>query len=203
MPCNLSPETIDKTIAFHGHTCPGLAIGIRAAELALRELGDSPEVNMVAVSETDMCGVDAIQFITSCTYGKGNFLHRDYGKMAFSFYDRNSGKGFRAMVKPGIKDEIDNELAVLMRKDDNGSITPAESERITVLREISRQLFMTLELDEMFVISQPNEPVPTPARVLESMVCECCNESIMESRSRRLGGKTLCIPCFSAQEQKI
>jgi len=203
MPCNFSSETIDKTIDFHGHSCLGLAIGIRAAELALRELGDSPDVDMVAVSETDMCGVDAIQFITSCTYGKGNFLHRDHGKMAFSFYDRNNGKGFRTFIKPEIKDETDNELAVLMRKDGVGSITPAESDRIPVLREMLRKRIMTLELDEIFVITPPKEPVPTPARILESLVCECCNESVMESRTRRLGGKTLCIPCFNAREQKI
>lgn len=203
MSCNFTPDTIDKTIEFHGHSCPGLAVGIRAAELALRELGDSPDVDMVAVSETDMCGVDAIQFLTTCTYGKGNFLHRDHGKMAFSFYDRNNGKGFRAFIKPGIKDEIDNELAVLMRKDSDGTITSAEKDRIAALRKMLQELFMALELDDMFVITQPKEPVPTPARILESLVCECCNESVMESRTRRMGGKTLCIPCFNAREQKI
>ncbi|MBW2580124.1 MAG: formylmethanofuran dehydrogenase, partial [Deltaproteobacteria bacterium] len=30
---------IQKTVAFHGHMCPGLAIGIRAAEVALRDIG--------------------------------------------------------------------------------------------------------------------------------------------------------------------
>jgi formylmethanofuran dehydrogenase subunit E len=29
----ISPELIKATIDFHGHSCPGLAIGIRAAEL--------------------------------------------------------------------------------------------------------------------------------------------------------------------------
>ncbi|NDV19889.1 formylmethanofuran dehydrogenase [Pseudodesulfovibrio sp. JC047] len=203
MPCELSSETIEQTVNFHGHTCPGLAIGIRAAELALQELGTSSDVDMVAVSETDMCGVDAIQFITSCTYGKGNFLHRDHGKMAFSFYDRNSGKGFRAVLNPEIRDTADNELAVLMRKADANTATPDEKKRITALRTLLRERFMTLDLHEMFTVMPPKEPIPTPARVLESLTCDCCHESVMESRTRRLGGQTLCIPCFTAREQKI
>jgi formylmethanofuran dehydrogenase subunit E len=28
---------IEGAVKFHGHSCPGLAIGIRAAEIALRE----------------------------------------------------------------------------------------------------------------------------------------------------------------------
>lgn len=89
MSCTFSNDLIEKTISFHGHSCPGLAIGIRAAELALRELGSRE--NLVAVVETDMCGVDAIQFLTGCTYGKGNLIHKDHGKMAFSFNDRTDG----------------------------------------------------------------------------------------------------------------
>ena len=29
----------EKCVAFHGHSCPGLAIGARAAEIALELLG--------------------------------------------------------------------------------------------------------------------------------------------------------------------
>ncbi len=100
MSCTFPTHIIEDTIAFHGHSCPGLAIGIRASELAFRELGTPEETNMVAIAETDMCGVDAIQFLTDCTLGKGNFMHRDFGKMAFSFFDRNTGKGFRALLNP-------------------------------------------------------------------------------------------------------
>jgi formylmethanofuran dehydrogenase subunit E len=44
---------------------------------------------------------------------------------------------------------------------------------------------------------------PRPARILTSHACEQCGEMTMESRTRRLGGQTLCIPCFADQEQKI
>jgi len=180
MSCNIPTELIDQTIAFHGHSCPGLAIGIRAAELAMRELGSPAEVDMVAVSETDMCGVDAIQFLTDCTYGKGNFLHRDYGKKAFSFFDRKTGKGFRAVLSQDVFSGIDQGQ-----------------------REKALELFMTLDLDDMFSITRLECEPPRPAKILESLTCEQCGESVMESRTRRFAGQTYCIPCFGTIEQKI
>ncbi|MDQ6799068.1 MAG: FmdE family protein, partial [Actinomycetota bacterium] len=66
-------ETTRRIVDFHGHMCPGLAMGIRAAEVALAEIGPhSVDEEVVAIVETDMCGVDAIQFLTGCTFGKGN-----------------------------------------------------------------------------------------------------------------------------------
>jgi len=68
---NFSPETIDRVIDFHGHTCPGLAIGIRVSELALERLGTPESGKLVAVVETDMCGVDAVQFLTGMYLWEG------------------------------------------------------------------------------------------------------------------------------------
>ena len=203
MPCTFSEDIIEKTIAFHGHSCPGLTIGIRAAELAIRELGNPTEIEMVAISETDMCGVDAIQFITGCTYGKGNFLHRDLGKMAFSFFDRKTGKGLRALLNPGVRAGMDTELATLMAKQDQGSATQDDRDRIRELRSLLKERFMKLELEEMFDVTQLKEGLPRPAKILASLTCDCCGESVMESRTRRFSGKTVCIPCFATMEQKI
>ncbi len=48
-------EAVDRAKAFHGHFCPGLATGIRAAEIALREIGShSKDEEVVAIVETDM-----------------------------------------------------------------------------------------------------------------------------------------------------
>lgn len=76
---------IQGTQRFHGHRCPGLATGIRVAEVALREIGPhSIDEEVVAIVETDNCAVDAIQYLTGCTFGKGNLIHRDYGKNVFT-----------------------------------------------------------------------------------------------------------------------
>gem|GEM_PF-194176 len=106
MSCTIPNDRIKETIAFHGHVCPGLSYGIRAAELCLSRLGANTADNpVVAVVETDMCGVDAIQFLTGCTFGKGNLIHRDLGKMAFNFYTpppTNGGvPGGHQALRPG------------------------------------------------------------------------------------------------------
>ena len=59
----IDEQLVKETTDFHGHWCPGLAIGIRAAEWALKEMGKAPDEEIVAVVETDMCGVDAIQYL--------------------------------------------------------------------------------------------------------------------------------------------
>ena len=50
MTTTLSPETIKQTIAFHGHWCPGLALGTRAAEWALEEMGKAADEEILRVA---------------------------------------------------------------------------------------------------------------------------------------------------------
>jgi len=203
MGCSIATDSIDKTIAFHGHQCPGLVIGIRAAELALKRLGDTEGKDLVAVVETDMCGVDAIQFLTDCTFGKGNLIHKDYGKMAFSFYDRGKGMGFRMLLRPDVSGDLDSELRGLMKKAEDGTASEEERARIQILREKLQDRYMNLNLEEMFIVTEAVSSAPKPARILQSLRCEACGEMTMESRTRRFEGKTLCFPCFEKVEQKV
>ncbi len=182
MTCTIDKDIIDKTIEFHGHTCPGLAIGIRASELAMQEFNmgakRSPDAKpMVCVVETDMCGVDAIQFLTDCTFGKGNLIHKDFGKAGFTFFDREENKGFRA---------------VFIKQAGNNDDRNAYIDKI-----------MNADLDTLFKVEKIAEPPVKPARILQSIECENCGEMTMESRIRRFDGKYLCIPCFMENEQKI
>ncbi len=176
MSCSIDQDTIQATIAFHGHSCPGLAIGIRAAELAREKLDIHRTANTICVTETDMCGVDAIQFLTGCSFGKGNLVHRDYGKSAFTFFNRDSGKGFRALFK------------------DMGR---------GLDREERTQQLMDADLDSLFDIEDIEVPPVRPARILRSIACDQCGEMTMESRIRLFDGKQFCFPCFGKVEQKI
>ena len=202
MPCAFSTDVLDQVMAFHGHRCPGLTIGIRAAEYARAEF-PGPDVNLTCVTETDMCGVDAIQCLTGCTYGKGNLIHRDHGKMAFSFFDRTSGRGVRLLLRPEARGGLDEELGRLMSAMQSGAATEADRQRAAQLRAELEERFMRLDLAEMFARTPLDGPAPRPARVLKSLPCEGCGEMTMESRTRRFAGQTLCIPCFAQVEQKI
>ena len=89
------PEDFQKGVDFHGHVCPGLAIGYRAAKAGMEWLSAkrAEDEEVVAIVETDACGADAIQVLTGCTFGKGNFFHRDYGKQVFTLLGRKIGGG--------------------------------------------------------------------------------------------------------------
>lgn len=195
-------QQIEAVIAFHGHFCPGLAIGIRAAELAQRELGNPTADEIVAVVETDMCGVDAIQFLTGATLGKGNLIHRDYGKMAFSFFRRDTGKGFRAVLHPQARGGMDEEMAELTEKIRTGLADEHDRQHLGELRSNLQNKFMSLPLQEMFLLTPQTQRAPRPPRVLLSLACDHCGEKAMESRTRRFCGQTLCLPCFAEVEQK-
>ena len=104
MPIENLPEDFKPVIAFHGHLCPGLTIGYRAANAARKALGlerDQDE-ELVAVVENDACGVDAIQYLLGCTLGKGNLIFRDLGKQAFTIFRRKDGKGVRLVFRGNI-----------------------------------------------------------------------------------------------------
>ncbi len=199
----LTEDTIRQTVAFHGHMCPGLAIGMRAAELALRDIGPhAHDEEVVALVETDMCGVDAIQFLTGCTFGKGNLIHLDYGKNAFTFYRRSDGKGIRIVTRPEALGSPDPEWKALRDRMGEGDLTAEERQRFRELHEaLSRQILDT-PLDELFELQEPQGKVPHHARVVDSLTCESCGERVMETRTRRFAGKTLCIPCFKHLEQR-
>ncbi len=202
MPCSISKELVDKTIAFHGHSCPGLAIGIRAAELALKEIGRGPDEEIVAVVETDMCGVDAIQYLTGCTYGKGNLIHMDYGKNAFTFYRRRDNKALRCVTRRDVFGDAGPALRELSRKVQGEGLTEDEEKTWRRIREGISKHIMESDLSELFEIKEPAHPVPKKASLVGSQVCESCGESVMETRTRRFRDRVLCIACFDAVEKR-
>jgi len=199
---SISPELIQQTVNFHGHSCPGLALGIRAAEVALDEFGRSSDEDIVAVVETDMCGVDAVQFLTGCTFGKGNLIHLDYGKNAFTFCRRSDGKAIRIIARPEVLSSQDDRLVSLRKKMANEELTSEEQKLLKdAMAARTKRIFET-SLDQLFEITPVKTSIPRKARLMESMICEACGEATMESRTRRFLGQTLCIPCFEAMEKR-
>jgi formylmethanofuran dehydrogenase subunit E len=198
----IDEQRIKETTSFHGHWCPGLAIGIRAAEWALKEMGKSPDEEIVAVVETDMCGVDAIQYLTGCTFGKGNLIHKDYGKNAFTFYRRRDGKAMRLVTRPTMYGDSGPILRKLHHKMQAEGLTKEEEKTWQETRARLSKRIMESDLAEVFDFKTPNHPVPKKARILSSLTCEICGEPVMETRTRRFNDQVLCIPCFEAVEKR-
>ena len=160
----------DACVAFHGHACGGLTIGYKAAVYAMELLGltRAEDEAVVCIAENDACGVDAIQVILGCTVGKGNLLFHLRGKQAFSFYERNSGRSVRLVLKP----------------------TPAFPEKEGKSRYLQDTPAAALFDKKETVLSLPER-----ARLFVSKPCSCCGELTAESMLRLENGQLVGLDC--------
>ena len=170
-----------ECINFHGHACPGLAFGYKASETAaeilripLEKAGDK---EIVCISENDACGVDCIQYLLSCTVGKGNLLFRLTGKPVYTFFRRDNKKGIRLAVKNFDKESYGREELI--------------------------QYILDSPADDIFDISEPRVELPEKARMFQSVVCECCGESAREDKIRLQDGRKVCLDCFESYERSF
>lgn len=168
----MSKQLWDKAVTFHGHECPGLAIGVKACEAAMKkmQIGFSSDEEIVCVTENDACGVDAIQAIFSCTLGKGNLLYRGTGKQAFSFFNRKTGE----------------KLRVYLKQQKNPDMERAEWQ----------EYLLNAPVDEIFSFSEPKFDLPEKAKIFQTIICEICGEGAPEHKMRLQDGKTVCADCF-------
>ena len=196
-------DRVRRVREFHGHLCPGVIIGVRAAEVALREIGPhSPDEEVVAIVETDMCAVDAIQLLTGCTFGKGNLIHRDYGKNAYTFVRRSDGKAVRIVTRPGAWPARNPEHQTLGEQVGTGKATESEVRRYWELQEERALAILDIPEERLFELGHVEVDVPPRARSHDSIQCEECDEETMETRIRIFAGRTLCIPCFRQAEAR-
>ena len=191
-------RTFEDAVLFHGHRCPGLALGYRAAEVGLQALGAGPsgDEEVVAVVENDACGVDGLQVRAGCTFGKGNLLFLDHGKHVYTFWDRGTGRGVRLVSRPDLSTaRIDPAFGPLRERVHSGVANADErAEYDRRLRAVCDAI-LAQPADELFTITQVEEPAPAPARIHASEICEACGESVAAHRVRTVDGRRLCIPC--------
>jgi formylmethanofuran dehydrogenase subunit E len=187
-------QDLRDTIQFHGHLCPGLALGYRVAKAALRELNTDrpPDEELVAVVENDSCAADAIQFVTGATFGKGNLIFRDYGKHVYTFINRATGKAVR--ISEDFRGfEGDVRYDDLRKRQEAGEDISREMQQFKMEKAAA---ILTAEEKDIFTITPVSMPAPEEAKTRKSLRCAACGEKFMESRGRGRDGSIVCIPCF-------
>jgi len=177
------PADLAHAVEFHGHLCPGLTIGYLATRIGLEKLGveRAEDEELIAIVENKSCAVDAVQALAGCTFGKGNLFFRDHGKMVFTFASRISGKAVRVSVKHRTN-----------ASDESASEDPAER------RDRQTRTMLKQSPEELFMIREEDLDVPRTAEIRQSVVCSRCGESVMDTRTRAVDGKVVCIPCATA-----
>ena len=193
----MQSEDFKRCEAFHGHVCGGLAIGYQAATAGLDWLRGKRALDeeLVAIVETDACCVDAIQVLTGCTFGKGNLLYRDYGKMGFTFFNRRTGQGVRLSMNPDTFRVNDRQIE-LFKKTREGSITEAEQEELKTLGLQRTMEVLDTRPEDLFSMAPVTAGMPDKARIEPSKPCSRCGEPTMASKLETVDGSPVCRGCM-------
>lgn len=179
-------EYLQEAEIAHGHLCAGQVLGVRLAMLGLTKLGiDDPRgkdrKRLVTFVEIDRCATDAVAVVTGCRLGKRALKFRDWGKMAATFVDVNSGKAVRIAAK-----ESSKALARQMHPE----LENKNSQQMLAYREMPD--------DDLFTIQWVKVDLPPeefPGYKSERIVCEICGEGINFRRELEREGKILCRAC--------
>lgn len=177
----------------------GVTVGYLAAQLGMKLLGEtrSADEELTVIVETDACCCDAIQILTGCTFGKGNFFYQDYGKMAFTFASRTTGRGVRLVLKPSVF-EIPQRESELSGKIASGNSTVAEQKEYEEMYEARGEKFFSGGPEAFFDIEQIEESVlPPKAPRAPSIPCDICGEMVMQTKLTEVGGHMVCRGCHN------
>jgi formylmethanofuran dehydrogenase subunit E len=168
----------------HGHLCAGQVLGVRLAMHGLRELGITDPIaerkRLITYVEIDRCVTDAVAVVANCRLGKRALKFRDWGKVAATFVDLQTGRAVRVAAKESSKQ--------------------AARERYPELEKEAGQQKAYAELpDDILFNTQWVKvevgPEDLPGFKGRRVVCAECGEGINFKREVIRDGRTLCRSC--------
>lgn len=187
-----SSELVDEVFKFHGHLCPGGALGIRVSEVALAAVGHhSKKTPVVALVESSLCEVDAIQYLTGCTLGKRNLIHRDHGKRIYTFWRRSEASGIRIVSKV----ETPADLYAVHQRIHDGVATPDEVQAFEQIQVTRREHVMQAPVDELFDVEIFGQGAPSETRLVEHVPCQSCGDRTAVTHLHDVGDEMVCPVC--------
>jgi len=181
-------EVLLKNSAIaHGHLCPGQVVGVRMAMLGCRLIGlDEPRRHdqikkLIVYVEMDRCTADAVAHVTGVKLGRRSLKFMDYGIMAATFVNLETGKAYRALsteearslanaYAPEIAEKYPQQLEAYKRMPDS------------VLFRVQE---VRVKIDECDL------PGPTRYKAL----CSRCGQMVRDQREVIKNGDVLCKPC--------
>lgn len=161
----------EKAAEFHGHKCPGLAIGYKVSLLALKHLEIKDDINdedIVCIAETDACGVDAVQVILKATVGTGAMRIMYTGKQAFNIFNRKNGKKARFVL---------NDMQNFNSKEER------------------MEYILSADEEKLFTIKEVKMDFPEKAKIFNSYICAECDEKTAENAVSLINGRYVCNSC--------
>jgi formylmethanofuran dehydrogenase subunit E len=177
-------EYLQLAAVAHGHLCAGQVLGVRLAMLGLRELGITDPIaerkRIVTYVEIDRCMTDAIGLVANCRLGKRALKFRDWGKVAATFVDLQTGRAIRIAARESSK-EIARNMFPDMTKDAGQQKAYAE---------LSEEVLFDKRWVKVEVKAHDLPGYKGPR-----VVCAECGEGINFAREVLQGDRTLCRAC--------
>jgi formylmethanofuran dehydrogenase subunit E len=178
-------ELLRQAEIAHGHLCAGQILGVRMAMLGCSRLGiDDPRgrdrKRLVTWIEIDRCATDAIGVVTGCRLGKRALKFRDWGKMAATFLDLQTGRAIRVVALESSKQRAHDLYPELAKND----------QQMQAYREMPDADLFSEQWVE--VTLHPHE---MPGYKGQRVACAQCGEGINYDRFVERDGARLCLAC--------
>ncbi len=168
----------------HGHLCAGQVLGVRMAMRGLSELGIDVErepKRLIVYVEIDRCAADAVASVAGVSLGRRTLKFLDYGKMAATFVDQETGDAVRVVALDDARERARAYAPVGMEKH--------RAELIA---------YQKMPDDELMVVQRVQVSISRfdlPGHPLRRVFCSRCGEGINDAREVILNGETLCRAC--------
>ncbi len=185
-------ELLEEAEIAHGHLCAGQVLGVRMAMLGCARLGISDprgkdRKRLVIFVEIDRCATDAIGVVTGCRLGKRALKFRDWGKMAATFVDLETGRAVRISARESSK-EAARQL--------HPEIENRNQQQMLAYRELPENILFAEEWVHVALNARE-----FPGHKGDRVVCAVCGEGINYERYTVRDGQKLCLGCASPEER--
>jgi formylmethanofuran dehydrogenase subunit E len=171
----LSPltELLVDCEAQHGHMCPGQVLGARMALLGCRLIGiDDPKggdrKKLIVWVEVDRCMADALSAATGARLGRRSLKFMDYGKVAATFLNLETGMAIR-----------------LVALETSRSLADVQYAHIESKKERQMRAYMSASDKDMFKIEYVRVEIKEadlPGRPKSRVICTKCGEGVNDER---------------------
>lgn len=177
-------EYLELAAVTHGHICAGQVLGVRLAMYGLKELGIEDPIaerkRIVTYVEIDRCVTDAVALVANCRLGKRALKFRDWGKVAATFCDLNTGRAVRIAAKETSKQAAKDLFPEL----------PREQGQQKAYAQLSDDVLFSKEWVKVEIHAEDLPGFKGPR-----VVCAACGEGINFKREVIQDGRTLCRAC--------
>jgi formylmethanofuran dehydrogenase subunit E len=180
-------ELLEASAAAHGHLCPGQVVGVRMAMLGCRLIGLSEPTRreqikkLIVYVEMDRCTADAVAHVTGVKLGRRSLKFVDYGIMAATFLNLESGKAFRVVSTEEARD-----LAAVYAPEVSGK----SRQQLTAYCRMPDSVLFRVQQ-----VRVPIRPVELPGPTQRKVACSRCGQVVRDGREIDVEGKALCRPC--------